>query len=253
MPKEKPAPVPAPVPTMEKPAQMLAPAAEITPELEAANLETRLRNSLRRRAVAKIYDPHPAPVSFRLRERLSHLFPHVAETIGADKPLTYLEFGVWKGASMRRIMELFTSPKARFYGFDSFEGLPEAWGPMAQGHFSTEGKLPNIKDDRAKFVKGYFQNTLPDFTKDFDFSQPLLVHFDADLYSATLFLLTSLWHLVPEYYFLFDEFPRDEATAFYDFTLSYPVEFEFLASTKAEDKDVHMQVFGKLKRTTYAP
>ena len=245
MPKDK----PAPAAVVEKP----APPAVVTPEQEAANLETRLRNSLRRRAVAKIYDPHPAPVSFRLRERLSHLFPHVAETIGADKPLTYLEFGVWKGASMRRIMELFTSPQARFFGFDSFEGLPEAWGPMAQGHFSTEGKLPNINDSRAKFVKGYFQNTLPEFTKGFDFKQPLLVHFDADLYSATLFLLTSLWHLVPEYYFLFDEFPRDEATAFYDFTLSYPVEFEFLASTKAEDKDVHMQVFGRLKNTHYAP
>jgi hypothetical protein len=37
-------------------------------------------------------------------------------------------------------------------------------------------------------------------------THPLPEHFDADLYSSTLFLLSSLWLHLPEYFFIFDEF-----------------------------------------------
>ena len=210
--------------------------------------QLRLRIALRKRAIETIYAPRPAPVTFPIRQRFNNLYPYIAETIGEGVPLTYLEFGVWRGASIKRMSQLFTSPEARFVGFDSFEGLPEAWGEKPTGTFSMDGQMPRTQDPRVSYVKGYFQNTLPGFIAGQSFKMPVLVHLDADLYSSTLFLLTTLWHHIPEYYFLFDEFPNDEAAAMYDFGSAYPVEFEFLACTQLDDaKPMPQQLFGRMR------
>ena len=155
---------------------------------------------------------------------------------------------------MRKMTRLFTNADARFFGFDSFQGLPEDWIEKQKEHFSTEGKAPNIRDPRVNFVTGYFQNTVPDFLSSHRFQTPVLVQFDADIYSATLFLLTTLWHHIPEYYFLFDEFFPDEAVAMYDFALAYPVEFRFLACSAPDANPKRpSKVFGHMKRVAYTP
>jgi len=211
--------------------------------------EARLRNMLRKRALDALYLPRPAPTVFPDKQRFTNLYPFMAETIGADVPITFLEFGVWRGASIKRMAELFTNPDARFIGFDSFEGLPEAWGIRPAGTFSVEGNQPQIADPRVSFVKGYFQNSLPGFLADYTHRSPVLVNLDADLYSSTLFLLTTLWHHIPEYWFVFDEFPNDEAAAMYDFTAAYPVDFEFIACTSPGDGNaLPQQLFGRMKR-----
>jgi hypothetical protein len=65
--------------------------------------------------------------------------------------------------------------------------------------------------------------------------------------------MTALWHHIPEYYFLFDEFPNDEATAMFDFVSAYPVEYSFIAcSNDAERNDIPQQVFGRLKNVALA-
>ena len=207
-----------------------------------------LRNLLHRRAMKSTYLPHPAPVQFPIGEKQSKLYPFVADTIGPDMPLTYLEFGVFRGKSLSRMAELFTSPDARFVGFDSFEGLPESWADMDVGTFSTNGKPPEINDTRVSFVTGYFQNSFSDFIAATTYKPPVLVHFDADLYSSTLFLLTSLWHHFPDYYFIFDEFPIDEIIAMTDFVAAFPVEYEFLACTIREKALLPAQLFGRVKR-----
>jgi len=212
-----------------------------------------LRNLLYRRAMESIYLPRPAPVQFPIGERLSKLYPFVANAIGPDTPLTYLEFGVFRGKSISRMAELFISPAASFVGFDSFEGLPEGWADMNAGTFSTNGKPPEINDKRVSFVTGYFQNSFSDFIAAFTYKPPVLVHFDADLYSSTLFLLTSLWHHLPEYYFIFDEFPIDEIIAMNDFVSAYPVAYEFLACTIREKALVPAQLFGHIKRIPLVP
>jgi hypothetical protein len=150
---------------------------------------------------------------------------------------------------MRCITDRFTNADARFFGFDSFEGLPERWGGVPAGEFSTGGAAPAIADPRVQFIHGWFQNTVPSFLAEHSFDNPVLVNFDADLYSSTLFLLTTLWHHVVEYDFVFDEFCGDEVVAMRDFACAYPVEFEFHGALLLGDAP--MQVYGSMKRANF--
>lgn len=123
-------------------------------------------------------------------------------------PVCYLEFGVATGGSFKWWMNTCRNPNSRFYGFDTFEGLPEAWGLFTKGDMSAN--IPVINDERGKFIKGIFQDTLNDFL----FAQgPSLkqkrkvIHMDADLFSATLFALSQLYpYLQKGDIIMFDEF-----------------------------------------------
>jgi hypothetical protein len=55
--------------------------------------------------------------------------------------------------------------------------------------------------------KGWFSETLPPFLEQFRPNGSLIVHFDADLYSSTIFALTQLRsYLTPSTVLIFDEF-----------------------------------------------
>jgi len=209
-----------------------------------------VENVLIDRAIRELYQPNPAQTLVP-RGRKAELYDIAARTIG-DCPITYLEFGVHKGWSMQHMSTRFTHPDATFVGFDSFEGLPEAWGPLMPGHFSTDGATPPTADSRIRFVKGWFQNSVPGFLRASKSNGPVLIHFDADLYSSTLFLMTTLWHYIPDYYFLFDEFTPLEVVAMYDFARGYPVAFEFTACT-VDERDRPLQIFGRLRNADYQP
>jgi O-methyltransferase len=180
----------------------------------------------------------------------------VALSVIGQREILYLEFGVADGRSMRRIIDRFTHPDSRFVGFDSFQGLPEDWvqphGIMPRGTFSREQIPPAISDQRLSFEKGWFQNTLHPFINKSNKSETngvVLVHFDADLYSSTLYILGTLYDRYPEYYFIFDEFMSHEIVALHDFSLAFPVELEFICQTNAGGYP--NQVFGKIKRTEF--
>jgi hypothetical protein len=178
------------------------------------------------------------------------LHDFAANHVGVDSNLRYLEFGVHDGGSIRRFSSIFVNPDARFVGFDSFEGLPEAWGTMSAGHFSTGGQIPNIPDPRVEFIKGWFQDTTRTFLPALkhDPKEVTLVHFDADLYSSTLFLLSALWWHIPEYFFIMDEFSGQEMAAVRNFVSAYPVDIEFY--TRVDSASGHpTQIFGKLRKT----
>src|SRR5437764_13094425 len=85
------------------------------------------------------------------------LYDAVAATLG-DVPLQYLEFGVFRGRSIAEITKRFSHPEARFFGFDSFEGLPAAWGRAAPETFTTGGAIPAAADPRVSSVKDSFQD-----------------------------------------------------------------------------------------------
>jgi O-methyltransferase len=210
-------------------------------------------------ALAKKHRQQMAMKEFEAQLRSAREMPHddhllkfyefAGQTIGRDNPIRYLEFGVFDGTSMSKMRRVFSNIGSEFVGFDSFEGLPESWGDFAPGKFSREGALPYNNDGRVRFVKGWFQNTLPGYlaglrAQQNDQPTQTLVHYDADLYSSTLFILTCLWLDIPEYYFIFDEFFMDEVVALQDFASAFPVKLEFFAKTGGP-----MQVFGKLTRT----
>lgn len=153
------------------------------------------------------------------------------ETIPADGDILLLEFGVWRGDSMRAFVAINRSPGSLFYGFDSFEGLPEEWRGMEAGRFSTGGQVPDIADPRVRFVKGWFQDSLPGKMDEISAAaegRTVIVIFDADLYSSTLFLLFTLAPRLKHFRFIFDEYAGHETRALYNFLQASGARAEFL-------------------------
>ena len=151
----------------------------------------------------------------------------------ANEAFVYLEFGVSAGHSFRWWLEHCNNPSVLLYGFDTFEGLPERWGKFSKGDMIAD--VPKVDDSRVEFVKGLFQDTLPQFltTHDISRSPRRVVHMDADLFSSTLFALTSLASSLRKGdVLIFDEFnvPNHEFFAFKIFSDSYHVKTRLLGA-----------------------
>jgi O-methyltransferase len=120
------------------------------------------------------------------------MYKWVIEKEQLTNEINYIEFGVAGGYSFKWWLEQNRNPNSKFYGFDTFDGLPEDWGPFKKGSFTNNNAVPEINDARGKFYTGLFQQTVPGFVKEFDPSRRNVLMMDADLYSATLYALTSL-------------------------------------------------------------
>jgi hypothetical protein len=143
--------------------------------------------------------------------------------------ITYVEFGVHEGESIKYFVASNKNPESMFIGLDSFEGLPEPWGKMPSGFFSTDGKIPHVADSRVHFVKGWFQDSWSSANELIKAAGDgeVIVHYDADLYSSTLFALTQLDALSRDYWALFDEFTGHETRALYNYCQSYGASVDF--------------------------
>ncbi len=161
------------------------------------------------------------------------MYKWVMEQENLYSSINYLEFGVATGQSFRWFMNENKDKDSRFYGFDTFDGLPEDWGPYKKGAFSNLNKIPEITDARGKFYQGLFQQTVPVFLQGLDKSKRNVLMMDADLYSATLYALASVApYLKKGDIIFFDEFgvPTHEFKAFMDFTQSYYINLELVAA-----------------------
>ncbi|TDH26227.1 class I SAM-dependent methyltransferase [Segetibacter sp. 3557_3] len=163
----------------------------------------------------------------------SGMYQWVIEQELLTGPINYLEFGVAAGHSFDWWMTKNTHPDARFYGFDTFDGLPEDWGPFKKGAFSNNNQLPVLKDGRGKFYKGLFQQTVPGFLAELDNNRRNVIMMDADLFSATLYALTMLApYLKKDDIIFFDEFvvPTHEFKAYSDFIQSHYTRLKLIAA-----------------------
>jgi hypothetical protein len=162
------------------------------------------------------------------------LYQHVASQL--QEPVSYLEFGVFQGASMRIWSSLLSNPDSQLSGFDSFEGLPEVWRMAAdEKTFDVNGLIPKIDDSRVQFHKGWFEETLPGFIKDFRPNNPLILHLDADLYSSTKYVMEYLEsYMAPGTILIFDElFDREhELKALDEFLSKHPFRLECIGATR---------------------
>ena len=166
--------------------------------------------------------------------RREELFDLIAKQVGSREVL-YLEFGVFQGDATRYWSKLLLNPSSKLHGFDSFEGLPENWLPQRQkGHFATGGAIPQIEDNRVKFFKGWFDESLPSYKC--PPREVLVLNLDADLYSSTIYVLKTLKdEIAPGTYIYFDEFSnRDhELRAFDEFMTETGMNFSLVGVTDA--------------------
>jgi len=180
---------------------------------------------------------HPAPdiSDGKQGKGRDWLYRSVIAKEGLDRrPIDYLEFGVYRGDSLRLWLDGIPDPDSRFVGFDTFTGLPERWRPTEPaGHFNANGAVPDIKDQRCSFEVGLFQDTLPSFVARTDLSRRLVINLDADMFTSTLFVLATLApYLKCGDLIFFDEFscPLDEFRAFEEFVRSFRVKYEVLGA-----------------------
>jgi O-methyltransferase len=166
------------------------------------------------------------------------MYLHLSSTLlgGGQAPIDYFEFGVARGDSLRSWCALNSHPETRFFGFDSFEGLPENWtSSRPKGAFSTSGKTPDISDPRVRFIVGWFQHSLPEFLQSYQSINRLVIHNDSDLYSSTLYCLTAMNAFIPAgTLIIFDEFydVLHEYRALSDYGNAYMRKFRIVAATR---------------------
>jgi len=160
-------------------------------------------------------------------------------------PGLVLEFGVAGGRSLNRLAQL--QPERTVHGFDSFQGLPEAWrSDYQEGHFAQ--RIPAIAEN-ARLVVGYFEDTLGPFLQSTD--QPLaLLHVDCDLYSSTRTVLTGLAErfqpgtiIVFDEYFNYPGWRQHEHRAFTEFIAETGLAFRHLGAVRS-NKQVAVEITG---------
>ena len=169
----------------------------------------------------------------------NELFDYISREIVSNSPIQYLEFGVWKGQSIKYFAKTNTHTDSRFIGFDTFTGLSENWlkgfSTVNLKHCDAGGELPQSDDTRLSFVKGLFQDTLPDFLETYRATGKLVIHNDSDLYSSTLYVLTRASDIIlPGTIIIFDEFwsVMHEFRALLDYCSSYNRRYDIVAATR---------------------
>lgn len=160
------------------------------------------------------------------------LYDKVLKSIDNKEGFNYLEFGVCGGVSFKWWLDNSKESANLYWGFDTFEGLPENWGVFKKGDMSAD--IPHIEDKRGQFIKGLFQDTLPTFIKENHLNTKRnIIHLDADLFSSTLYALTSLApYLKKGDILFFDEYnvPNHEFFAFKIFQESYYIKTRLLGA-----------------------
>jgi O-methyltransferase len=204
-------------------------ARRITSILESRKLETvrRVKFDREKRSLGRDWPTH-ADTMIGLK-RLENVRYCVATVLTEGIPGDMIETGVWRGGAsimMRAVLEVYGDPARTVWCADSFEGLPapdmERY-PQDAGmdlHTYTELaiSLEQVKanfqkygllDDRVRFLKGWFKDTLPQAP----IEKIAVLRLDGDLYASTMDALTNLYHKVsPGGFVIVDDYGIPEDT-----------------------------------------
>ena len=151
-----------------------------------------------------------------------------------------LEFGVFKGGTIRYMANRLRT--RQFFGFDSFEGLPENWAgfSMDTDSFNVNKKLPKVPKN-VDLVVGWYNDTLPIWVKEHGDIEIALVHIDCDIYSSTKKIFDTLGNkLSAGTFILFDEFfnypgwQLHEAKAFEEFCVNQNKKYRFVGYSRQQ-------------------
>ncbi len=142
-------------------------------------------------------------------KRMDNLRSCVTEVVRGNVPGDLMETGVWRGGAtiyMRALLEVLGDTERNVWVADSFEGLPrpdvehypadrgaDLWThtvlavPIEQvrANFARYGLL----DERVKFLKGWFRDTLPTAPVE----RLAVLRLDGDLYESTILALDALY------------------------------------------------------------
>jgi O-methyltransferase len=152
------------------------------------------------------------PNSLHRRGALEKSFQRArAATVEGD----YFEFGLYRGSAFAHAVRVarrhLPASPMRFFGFDSFQGLPpltgvdRTSGEFSQGQFAcalddVRAKLDGKVDwSRVHLIEGWFEDSLTQELKDHLRPAPVAVTLiDCDLYRSTLSVLAFLEDLLQE-------------------------------------------------------
>lgn len=144
------------------------------------------------------------------------------------------EFGVCTGRSTNLIAQNI-SPR-EVYGFDSFQGLPDDWVigdiTVPKGFLAIDSSQLKFEDN-VRLVKGYFNQSLPDFVEA-KTEQVSFMHIDCDTYESTVDIFNyTADRLRVGTIIVFDEILGDmgaenELKALWELTKSKNIQFEWL-------------------------
>lgn len=142
----------------------------------------------------------------------------------------YCEFGVYKGKSVNHIARKVTQ---QVHAFDSFEGLPESWSVRHKKGLFKLDKMP-VFEKNIVIHKGWFDETLPTFVKEFT-EEVAFLHIDSDLYSSAKSVFQWLDNRIVEgtiilfdEYFNFPFWEHHEFKAFQEFVQKNNVKYDYL-------------------------
>ena len=166
-------------------------------------------------AYLRVFDRHSYRAFRDYRYTDEHLkFVHILEAMNyariAELPAVYFEFGCHSGRTFSaavRAARYLKMIDARFFAFDSFQGLPETNhaedGYFQSGTFATGVDefvrlvrgLSGLSLDRKNIIEGFYEKSL---TPGLQASLPKagVVHIDVDLYSSTVEVLKFIKPLI---------------------------------------------------------
>jgi len=153
-------------------------------------------------------------------KRLDNLQFCVESVLKEGVPGDLLEAGVWRGGScifMRAILKLRGVTDRTVWLADSFQGLPapshvadrdydlSKFLALAVSQAEVEASFQRfgLLDNRVKFLKGWFKDTLPTAPV----SRLAILRMDGDYYESTMDILNALYHkLSPGGFLIVDDY-----------------------------------------------